>query len=163
MGLRMTSWDIPGVEPPPGQEHITIRYNVVSASYFDVMGIPVVSGRPFTNEDRVESEPVAIISEITARRYWPDETPLGRTIQRAGTEESYRIVGVAQDTKVWWMGETWLSTVWGDRGGLRGARRRPWPYLCKEIGKELGMSAVFQRPHPPQPGGYPHSSSTADC
>jgi len=105
VGLQTTNWDIPGVEPPPGQEHIGIRYNVVSASYFDVMGIPLVSGRSFTDEDRAESESVAIISEITASRYWPGEDAIGRTIQRAGSGETYRIVGIAQDTKVWWLGE----------------------------------------------------------
>jgi predicted permease len=103
--LQTTTWDIPGVEPPAGQDHLSFRYNVVSASYFDVMGIPIVSGRPFTEEDRADSESVAIISQVTADRYWPDGDALGGTIQRTWTEESYRIVGIAQDTKVWWLGE----------------------------------------------------------
>ena len=105
VGLQTTSWDIPGVEPPAGQEHLNIRYNVVSASYFDVMEIPVLSGRPFTAEDRAGTEPVAIVSEATARQYWPEGDALGQTIQRAGNEISYRIVGIAGDTKTWWMGE----------------------------------------------------------
>ncbi len=112
MSLQMTSWDIPGVEPPTGREHISIRYNLVSSSYFDVMEIPIVDGRSFSPEDRTESEGVVIISEATARRYWPGESPVGREIIRPGRDRTYRIVGVAKDTKVWTLGEEFQPYVY---------------------------------------------------
>jgi len=112
VGLQMTSWNIPGVEPPTGREHLSIRYNVVSPTYFDVMEIPMVAGRAFTSDDRAESEPAAIVSEATARRYWPGGSPVGQVIQRAVSEVSYRIVGVARDTKVWTLGEEFQPYVY---------------------------------------------------
>jgi predicted permease len=112
VGLQTTSWDIPGVEPPEGQEHLSMRYNVVSPSYFEVMEIPLVEGRAFSDEDRQGAEPVAIVSEATARRYWPGESPVGKMIRRANTETTHRIVAVAADTKVWTLGEEFQPYVY---------------------------------------------------
>ncbi|MGW8267522.1 MAG: ABC transporter permease [Longimicrobiales bacterium] len=112
VGLQTTNWEIPGVEPPPGQAHINIRYNLVSEDYFDVMGIPLVEGRAFTDQDRPGSEMVAVVSEATARRYWPGESPVGKTIKRASREAPYRVVGVAGDTKVWWLGEEFQPYIY---------------------------------------------------
>ncbi|MFG1691042.1 ADOP family duplicated permease [Gemmatimonadota bacterium] len=112
VGLQTTSFDIPGVEPPEGQEHHSIRYNVVSPTYFDVMEISVVTGRAFSRDDRAEAEPVAIVSEAAARRYWPGESPMGKTLIRAANEIPYRIVGVAQDTKIWTLGEEFQPYVY---------------------------------------------------
>jgi predicted permease len=115
VGLQTTSWVIPGVEPPSGEEFINIRYNRVSSTYFEVMGIPMVAGRAFSTEDRVGSEPVAIVSEATARRYWPGESPIGKEIRRGRQETPYRIVGVAGDTKVRSLGEEFQPYVYLSR------------------------------------------------
>jgi len=112
VGLQTTSWDLPGVEPPAGQEHISIRFNVISPTYFDVMEVPIVAGRAFSGDDRAESEPVAIVSEAAARVYWPGESPLGQVVTRATSEISYRIVGVAKDTKTWTLGEDFQPYVY---------------------------------------------------
>ncbi|MEN8183225.1 MAG: FtsX-like permease family protein, partial [Myxococcota bacterium] len=112
VGLHSTGWDIPGVDPPAGQEHLSIRYTLVSSTYFDVMGIPLVAGRAFSKDDRSESERVAIVSEAAAQRYWPDETAVGKEIRRVGQEMPYRIVGVAGDTEVWTLGEDFAPFVY---------------------------------------------------
>ncbi len=62
---------------PPGQEP-TADLNVVSPADFSAMGIALVSGREFSRSDREGAAPVAVISEIVARRYWPHANPLGR-------------------------------------------------------------------------------------
>ena len=115
MSYQESGFDIPGVEPPPGEEYHSMGYNVVSPSYMDVMGIPMVSGRGLTDEDQAESQRVAIISETAARRFWPGESPLGREIRRHGAEEGYRVVGVARDTKVWTIGEEYRPYVYFSR------------------------------------------------
>jgi predicted permease len=115
VGLSTTNWDIPGVDPPAGQDHISIRYNTVSGTYFDVMGIPMVAGRPFSPDDVADGEPVVIVSEAAARRYWPGESPVGKEIQRTARETAYRIVGVARDTKVWTLGEEFQPYVYHAR------------------------------------------------
>jgi predicted permease len=115
VGLQTTNWEIPGVEPPPGQDFMNIRYNLVSEGYFDAMEIPLVEGRDFTANDRSGSEPVAIVSEAKARRYWPGESAVGQMIKRANREIGYRVVGVAGDTKVWWIGEEFQPYIYLSR------------------------------------------------
>jgi hypothetical protein len=53
----------------------------VSASFFDVMGMPLRSGRAFDDTDRVETAPVAIVDETFAARFLPAEDPVGRTVR----------------------------------------------------------------------------------
>jgi len=54
---------------------------LVSPDYFRVMQAPLVRGRFFAESDEDGKEPVAIIDETTARRYWPDRDPIGRRLQ----------------------------------------------------------------------------------
>src|SRR5437660_2162813 len=56
-------------------------YNVVSASFFGTIGVPVVRGRAFTTADREGSPPVAMVNQVLARRYWPNEEPIGKRIR----------------------------------------------------------------------------------
>jgi predicted permease len=126
ISFQTGDWDIPGVEPPAGEDHHEIAFNSVSQSYFDVMGIPIVSGRAFGDEDQRGNAPVAIISETAARQYWPGESPVGREVVRPGSERVYRIVGVAKDTKVWTLGEEY----------------RPYIYISKEQSHEASSMMV---------------------
>lgn len=53
----------------------------VSVNYFDLLGIRLLSGRLFDSTDNDEAQPVAVIDEKMARRYWPGQDPLGKRIQ----------------------------------------------------------------------------------
>ena len=120
ISYQESGFDIAGVDPPAGDDHLSIANNVVTPSYFDVMEIPVVSGRPLMDTDRADSEPVVVISETAAGRYWPGENPIGKEIQFANQDESYRVVGVARDTKVWTLGEEYRPYLYfahEQRGG----------------------------------------------
>ena len=85
--------------PPPGQERVS-SYQQVGADYFRTVRIPVIKGREFSADD-VEGAPlVAVISETLARRYFPNEDPLGRRVKVGAPEPAtpwYTIVGVAGD------------------------------------------------------------------
>lgn len=74
---------------------------VVTPGYFDVAGIPVVSGRGFSSYDSEGSEPVALINQRAADLYWPGEDPVGQWVAYAqdadGTFIRRRIVGVVGD------------------------------------------------------------------
>lgn len=85
--------------PLPGQER-EITYQKAGADYFQTLRIPVIKGRAFLASDGEGSPRVAVISETLARRYFPNEEPIGRRV-KAGAGESapwYTIVGVAGDT-----------------------------------------------------------------
>jgi predicted permease len=77
--------------------------NHVGHNYFDVMGIPIVHGRAFTEDDEREhslTRKVAIINESMAARYWPGQNPIGRRFRAFNpTDPLLEIVGVARDSK----------------------------------------------------------------
>jgi predicted permease len=98
-----TGVTIPGVEPPPGREYHSADITEVSPGYLDLMRIPVLSGRGFDASDVEGSEPVVMVNEAMARRFWPGEDPVGKVIERGSTE--LRIVGVTRTTKVRTLGE----------------------------------------------------------
>lgn len=90
--------------PPVGQEP-TIFSTIVTEHYFTVMGVPLLRGRVLNRFDTAESQPVAVINESVARRYWPHEDPVGQKITvrftgRGGAQpKSLEIVGVTGDVR----------------------------------------------------------------
>ena len=58
----------------------TLNAEAVSSEYFSVMGIPVLQGRGFNQQDTRDSPPVVVVSLSTARRLWPGENPLGKRL-----------------------------------------------------------------------------------
>jgi predicted permease len=73
------------------------RQSLVSGKYFDVMKIPLLQGRYFTPEDRAGSQPVTIVSQAVARKYWPDGNALGKHVRWGGPVPWQTIVGVVGD------------------------------------------------------------------
>ncbi len=69
--------------PGPG-EALRVAYRAVSPGYFRAMGIPLLRGHVFSEEDRTGTAPVAIVSERMARQYWPGEEAVGRRLSLAG-------------------------------------------------------------------------------
>ena len=83
--------------PPPNQEPVA-WYNSVSPDYFKTMQLRVVKGRSFSDTDTDKSPLVVVISETMARKYWPNEDPLGQRIGR-GPDRWRQIVGIVRDVK----------------------------------------------------------------
>ncbi len=84
----------------------SVLYGVVSETYFETLGVPIVQGRAFTSADREPAAPVAIIDETMAERYWPGEDPIGKRVvfEFNGPQENrvptYRtVIGVAQNVR----------------------------------------------------------------
>jgi predicted permease len=73
-------------------------FNRVGPSYFEVMGIAILAGRPFTTQDRPGAPRVAIVNETAARRYWPSQAAIGKRLY-ASAGEALEIVGVAKSSK----------------------------------------------------------------
>jgi putative ABC transport system permease protein len=84
--------------PPPGQEPVAYQ-TVVTTDYFRTLAIPLLRGRFFTPADGRQAPPVALINETMARRYWPDEDPLGKRITFRSQNQPFspEIVGVVGD------------------------------------------------------------------
>ena len=86
---------------PDREQRQDFDVNTVSPEYFGVLGIPIVSGRMFTRADLDRGARTVIVTEATARRFWPGQDPVGRTIVAASSPETVlEIVGIARDAQV---------------------------------------------------------------
>ena len=74
-----------------------IQHTVVTPNYFRTMGIPLLSGRDFTDSDARGSQLVTIVDERLANEYWPNQSPIGRRIRFGPPEDNepwHTIIGV---------------------------------------------------------------------
>ena len=83
-------------KPARSADALVTWYRNVSVNYFAAMEIPLTRGRLFTDH---EAEPVAVINETAAKRYWPGEDPIGRRIQ-INSDHWSTIVGIVADVQV---------------------------------------------------------------
>jgi putative ABC transport system permease protein len=105
----------------PGRvEQIGVEYNHVSPEYFSVVGVPIVRGRRFLPGETHDS-PGVVVTESTARRLWPDEDALAKTLRESSGRE-YSVIGVARDAQVAHLGDvhpTYLYFPAGPQDNLR--------------------------------------------
>jgi putative ABC transport system permease protein len=94
---------IEGAPVPPVQETPGAAYTVACPGYFRTMGVPILEGREFTLRDTLGSQPVVVINEAMARRFWPDKDPLGKRIRLGveGEQPWLTVVGVAGSVRHW--------------------------------------------------------------
>jgi putative ABC transport system permease protein len=76
-----------------------VDYRMINSNFFKTMGIPILKGRDFTEREIVEPDRVIIINETMARRFWHNESPLGRRIKLNRNEPWDEIIGVVGDVK----------------------------------------------------------------
>lgn len=90
-------------DPEPGKEPAA-EPQFISPNYFSVLGIPLLQGRTFGNQDRPESELVVIINNSIAQQFFPGQDPIGKHLNDPGDKASqkrvlYTIVGVVPDVE----------------------------------------------------------------
>ena len=82
-----------------GEKREAIEGLRVSPGYFSTLGIPLLSGRDFRRSDSAGTGGVAIVSESFARKYWPQQSALGKHIEHVGIhDQAFEIVGIAGNT-----------------------------------------------------------------
>src|SRR5262249_17097207 len=89
--------------PPnaPGQIPMA-GYEMVTPEYFQTMLIPLLAGRDFSWKDSPQTEPVVIINQAMAKRYWPSDDALGKRFHEGGPDDKLpwmTIVGVVADVR----------------------------------------------------------------
>ena len=91
---------IDGAPVPVNPGDADASSNVISPEYFNVMGIDLLRGRGFSETDNEHATDVAVISESTAKKFWPNQDPLGRTFRMASEKDrKLQIVGIARDAE----------------------------------------------------------------
>ncbi len=94
------TFQIEGKALGPGEQNPVISDVTVSPEYFATLGIPLVKGRYFTEHDNENSAPVAIVSEGFARRFLPNEDPIGKRIMQSSSGNQWmKIEGVVGNVK----------------------------------------------------------------
>jgi putative ABC transport system permease protein len=91
--------------PPPdanGQPSQTANYIAITADYFATLRSPILQGREFNDRDTASAPYVVVINETMAKRYWPNESPIGKQIRLdyVPDEPLREIVGVATDIRM---------------------------------------------------------------
>lgn len=103
---------VEGYSPPPNTDML-IDYNIVETDYFQVMGIPLTRGRDFAIHDMKAAPGVVIINERMARRFWPDQDPIGKRISVSGVKGPYlEVIGVAKVAKYYSLQERPFSYMY---------------------------------------------------
>jgi predicted permease len=79
------------------QNDVLLRSNDVGPGFFSTMGIPILTGRDIQESDHQNTQPVALVNETLARKYFPHNSPIGHHL--GGPKNPTLIVGVARDSK----------------------------------------------------------------
>jgi putative ABC transport system permease protein len=87
-----------GQPVPEGQESV-VQYGGITSGYFRALGIPVIKGRDFTEQEMWETGGAVVINERMARLLWPNQDPLGKRIKYGPQENWLTIVGVVSDVR----------------------------------------------------------------
>jgi predicted permease len=141
---------IPEHPPLPKGEGIDLMRRAVDPGYFAAVQIPLLRGRYFRNDERLDHAKVAIISESTAMKYFPREDPIGRHLRidiNGPQSQPYEIVGVVGDTR-WMISQPIRPTFYlplfdGDSGGgglaVRGSSNVDVESLALPVQKIFGQ------------------------
>jgi putative ABC transport system permease protein len=97
--IGRAAFDIVGAPPPPDGVRPQADLQIISASYFDALDLPIVSGREFTDDDRSGTTPVCIVNEAFARRHFPGRNAVGERLRVGVDVVDREIVGVARQVK----------------------------------------------------------------
>jgi putative ABC transport system permease protein len=103
--INMDSILVPG-HHAAGDDGTPVDTVEIGAGYFEAVGVPIVRGRPITEDDLEQKRRVAIVNETFARQYWPDGSAVGQRVYSGTfTSPPFEIIGVARDHKVRSVGE----------------------------------------------------------
>jgi putative ABC transport system permease protein len=100
-GGSYLSFDVEGRTLQPNDQTPDAEHRVVSPSYFQMLGIPLIRGRLLAEQDHAQAPLATVISETMARRYWPNEDPLGKRINLGNPQTApwRTIVGIVGDVR----------------------------------------------------------------
>jgi putative ABC transport system permease protein len=90
-GIGVAPITLEGQQP---NQWLQARYRAVSPSYFRTLGIPIIRGRHFTEEEIRAKRTYVVVSQALAERLWPGQDPIGKRFNKV-----YEVIGVARDTR----------------------------------------------------------------
>jgi len=100
------------IPQPANGAPATVRSNVAGPDFFHTLGVPVLEGRDFSDADTASSPHAGIINQEFARRFLPNQSPLGHTIGTDDGRYTMTIVGVVRDHKYRSIDEAPIPMAW---------------------------------------------------
>lgn len=97
--IRITPVLPEGQPDVPLTQRPFIDIEAISPQWFQTMRVALVGGREFTDGDNAQSHRVIIVNQTFARRYWPNENPVGKRVYIGRVPEPAEVVGVARDIR----------------------------------------------------------------
>jgi putative ABC transport system permease protein len=146
---------IEGRPEPPPDDSASAFYRLTCPGYFRTLGIPVMAGRDFTDDDGLSAPRVVIVNESAVEKYWPGENPLGKRIKFGNLSSDspwLTIVGVVQDVRHFGLDTDAYREIY------RPYSQTAWPVMTvtartalEPIGMASAVRAVLRRIDPDQP------------
>jgi predicted permease len=96
---------LPDREPPAKGSEPEVSFNTAMPNYFETIGIPLIKGRVFNNQDQANTPLVVVINQLMAQRFWPGQDPLGKQVKFVEDGSTATIIGVVGDAKHFWVEE----------------------------------------------------------
>jgi putative ABC transport system permease protein len=97
---------VEGHEPPTGENPQFVGNNAIGPNFFRTLGVPILSGREFTDQDREGAPRVAIVNETLVRNLFANGNPIGQKLRVLTRQPStWEIIGVVKDSKYRSLGE----------------------------------------------------------
>ncbi len=109
---------------------------LVSPGYFQTFGIPMISGRDFNEHDKADAPLVTVISQTTAKRLFPNENPIGKTIIIGSADLPVEVIGVVGDVRSLKLAQP------SDIEFYRPFTQRPQPFLLVAVKSALQPDAA---------------------
>lgn len=95
-----------GFQFPVGKDSATVLSSRIDEHYFDTLGLALLRGRDFRADDTRDAPKVAIVNEVFARHYWPNQDPIGKRVRLTERDNAWvQIVGLAKTSKYLFIAE----------------------------------------------------------
>ena len=101
-----------GEDESTGYRGTLTQLDDITPGYFDALRVPMIRGRLFTDADRKETTPVAIINEAVAKKFWPNQDAIGKRFHFFGDTTLREVVGIARNSVVNAIGEVPVPLVY---------------------------------------------------
>jgi putative ABC transport system permease protein len=96
---------LPDRELPQKGKEPQVQFNTAVPNYFETMGIPFIKGRLFDDRDQANTPTVFLINQTMARKFWPNEDPIGKQVRMVDGDTTGTIIGVVGDAKHFFLEE----------------------------------------------------------
>jgi putative ABC transport system permease protein len=118
-----------------------VGLHVINERYFEAMGTRLIKGRNFTERDSSEAPSVFVINQTMARRFWPNEEPIGKRIRYNSKGPFGEVVGVVEDIKYDGLHSLDSPHVYEPY------QQNSWPFLTIAVRSQLDQAALIAATH----------------